>query len=172
MRVDPGHGELDIGDGASHARQDAVLGTAGEGTVLMTTDAGIVQRHGTLYVVLGSILQHVCEHEAQDLHDPAGATARLYERLRRDAGLDSISRRFRFPDGLGLTKGEIRPRGGWYAVVTEMTLRQAWIRAATRAEILASGHVLPVAPIGAELLEAIRAEVAEDAAEATSPGAA
>jgi hypothetical protein len=139
-----------------------------EGTVLMTTDAGLIQRHGTSFVVLDGRLQHVWEHEAQDLLDPAEATTRLHGRLRRDAGLDDVSRRFRFPDGHSLTKGQFRVRGGWYAVVTEVTARQAWMRAATTDEILAAGGVLPVAPVGAELLDAIRAEAAQEAAEAAA----
>lgn len=143
-----------------------------EGTVLMTTDAGLIQRHGTSFVVLNDRLQHVWEHEAQDLLEPAGATERLYERLRRYAGLDEVSRRFRFPDGLDMKAGEFRVRGGWYAVVTAVTTRQAWMRAATTNEILAAGGVLPVAPLGADLLDAIRIEAAQDAAEAAAAPAA
>ncbi|GJD81466.1 MULTISPECIES: hypothetical protein [Methylobacteriaceae] len=53
-----------------------------------------------------------------------------------------------------------------------MTARQAWLRAATDAEILAAGEVLPVAPVGAELIAAIRAEVAAAEAEAEAEAAA
>jgi hypothetical protein len=157
----PSHHERVDGIYMSFVRIDAP-----EGTVLMTTDAGLIERHGTPYVVLGEILQHVWEHEAQDLLDPAGATERLRQRLCRKAGLDSVSRRHRFPDGHTLTKGEFRRWGGWWAVVTEVTTRQAWMRAATEAEILAAGEVMPVAPTGADLLAAIRAEVAKTEAEA------
>lgn len=53
-----------------------------------------------------------------------------------------------------------------------MTARQAWVRAATKAEILAAGYTLPIAPVGADLLAAIKAEVAEAEAEAAAPAAA
>jgi hypothetical protein len=53
-----------------------------------------------------------------------------------------------------------------------VTARQAWLRAATDAEILAAGEVLPVAPVGAELIAAIRAEVAAAEAEAEAEAAA
>lgn len=50
--------------------------------------------------------------------------------------------------------------------MTAVTARQAWARAATEDEILAAGISLPVALVGADLLAAIRAEAAEDAAAA------
>ncbi len=135
-----------------------------EGTVVLTTQAGVPERFGTCYVILADVLQHVHEHEAQDLLDPAEATIRLHERLMREAGLDYVSRRVRFPDGHAMTKGEFRAWGAWYAVVTDTTARQVWLRAATTAEILAGGGVVPEAPVGEALIAAIRAEVAEDAA--------
>lgn len=143
---------------------------ADEGAVVMTTQAGVPERHGDTYVVLGDVLQHVHEHEAQDLLEPAEATARLHARLRRAAGLDDVSRRLRFPDGHALTKGAFVRWGAWWAVVGDVTARQAWLRAATDEEILAAGETLPVAPVGAELIERIRAEVA--AAEAEPAAAA
>lgn len=141
-----------------------------EGTVVLTTQAGVPERFGTAYVVIGDVLQHVWEHEAQDLLDPAEATLRLHERLRSQARLDLVSRRVRFPNGHSMKRGEFRVWGGWYAVVTDVTAKQAWVRAATDEEIIANGGVVPVAPVGAELLAAIRAEAAEDAA--TAPAAA
>ena len=135
-----------------------------EGTVVVTTQAGVPERFGTAYVVLADVLQHVHEHEAQDLLDPSEATQRLHGRLMHQAGLDDVSRRFRYPDGHSMTKGELRVRGGWYAVVTDTTARQVWMRAATTAEILAAGGVVPEAPVGEALIAAIRAEVAEEAA--------
>ena len=111
------------------------------------------------------------EHEAQDLLDPAEATPRLHERLRTQACLDLVSRRVRFPNGHSMTRGEFRVWGGWYAVVTDVTPRQVWVRAATDAEILTNGDVLPIAPTGAELIAKIHAEAAEDAA-ANAPAAA
>lgn len=141
--------------------------------VLMTTQAGVVERFGTAYLVVDGLLQHVHEHEAQDVLDPAGATARLHERLKRQAGLDDVSRRVRFPDGHAMMKGQFRAWGAWYAVVTDVTARQVWVRAATTAEILAGGGVVPEAPVGEALIAAIRAEVAETAAEeAAAPAAA
>lgn len=144
-----------------------------EGTVLLTTQARVVERFGTAYVVLAEVLQPVHEHEAQDLLDPADATQRLHERLMRQAGLDVVSRRFRYPAGHTMVKGQLRVRGGWYAVVTDTTAKQVWMRAATTAEILAGGGVVPEAPVGQDLLAAIRAEVAATAAEeAAAPAAA
>ncbi|MEE7490567.1 hypothetical protein [Methylobacterium oryzae] len=144
-----------------------------EGTVVVTISAGMPERFGTAYVVLAEVLQHVHEHEAQDLLDPAEATLRLHERLKQQAGLDCVSRRFRYPNGHAMKKGELRVRGGWYAVVTDTTARQVWLRAATTAEILAGGGVVPEAPVGQDLIAAIRAEVAETAAEeADTPAAA
>lgn len=70
-----------------------------EGTVLLTTQAGIPERFGTAYVVLADVLQHVHEHESQNLLDPEEATQRLHERLRRQAGLDDVSRRVDSPTG-------------------------------------------------------------------------
>ncbi|AYO83126.1 hypothetical protein [Methylobacterium brachiatum] len=137
-----------------------------EGTVLLTTQAGVSERFGTAYVVLADVLQHVHEHEAQDILDPAEATQRLHERLRQQAGLDDVSRRIRFPDGHAMTKGEFRAWGVWYAVVTDVTPRQVWVRAATTAEILAGGGVVLTAPVGQALIDGIRAEVAETEAEA------
>jgi len=135
-----------------------------EGTVVVTTSAGMPERFGTAYVVLADVLQHVHEHEAQDLLDPAEATLRLHERLKSEVGLDGVSRRVRFPDGHAMSKGEFRAWGGWYAVVTDTTARQVWMRAATTSEILAGGGVVPEAPVGDDLIAAIRAEVAETAA--------
>lgn len=63
-----------------------------------------------------------------------------------------------------MMKGQFRAWGGWYAVVTDVTARQVWMRAATTAEIIAGGGVVPEAPVGEDLIAAIRAEVAEDAA--------
>lgn len=143
-----------------------------EGSVLLTTQAGIPERFGDAYVVLGDVLQHVWEHEAQDVLDPAGATARLHERLKRQAGIDSVSRRFRYPDGHALTEGMFLKWGGWWAVVGPVTARQAWARAATEQEILAAGEVLPVAPVGEALIAAIRAEAEAAEAEAAAPAAA
>lgn len=144
-----------------------------EGTVVLTTQAGVPERFGTAYVVLADVLQHVHEHEAQDLLDPDEATQRLHERLMREAGLDYVSRRVRFPDGHAMPRGEFRAWGGWYAVVTDVTARQVWVRAATVTEIAAGGGVVPEAPVGQDLIAAIRAETAETAAEeAAAPAAA
>ncbi|MEE7462218.1 hypothetical protein MFUR16E_13445 [Methylobacterium fujisawaense] len=144
-----------------------------EGTVVLTTQAGVPERFGTCYVILADVLQHVHEHEVQDLLDPAEATLRLHERLMQQAGLDYVSRRFRYPAGHSMEKGEFRVRGGWYAVVTDTTARQVWMRAATTAEITAGGGVVPTAPVGQDLIDAIRAEVAEtEAEEAVAPAAA
>ncbi|MGC5781745.1 hypothetical protein [Methylobacterium sp. NFXW15] len=141
-----------------------------EGTVVVTTQAGMPERFGTCFVILSDVLQHVHEHEAQDVLDPAEATPRLHERLMREAGLDYVSRRFHYPSGHTMVKGQLRVRGGWYAVVTDTTAKQVWMRAATTAEILAGGGVVPTAPVGQDLIAAIRAEVAEDAA--ATPSAA
>ncbi len=47
------------------------------------------------------------------------------------------------------------------------------MRAATTAEITAGGGVVPTAPVGQDLIDAIRAEVAEtEAEEAVAPAAA
>lgn len=62
-----------------------------EGTVLATTHAGVPERFGTHYVVLGDMLQHVHPHEARELIEPVGATERMHDRLRAGAGLDSVS---------------------------------------------------------------------------------
>lgn len=137
----------------------------------MTVTAGILSTSGTSYVVFGDVLQHVWSREAADLHDPAGATARLRESLRREVDLSAVSRRFRMRPDHGLYVGQFLPWGRWHAVVTAVTARQVWASAATQDEILAAGGVLPVALVGAELLAAIRAEAAEDAA-ATAPAAA
>lgn len=139
---------------------------APEGTIVATTDAATPARFGTCFVVLNDVLQHVHDHEAQDLLDPAGAIDRLHARLCKRAGLDHVSRRIRFPDGHDLREGEFRRWGSWWAVVVSVTARQAWVRAATDKEIIAAGEVLPVARTGADLIAAIRAEVAADQAEA------
>lgn len=143
-----------------------------EGTVVLTTQAGVPERFGTCYVILADVLQHVHEHEAQDLLDPADATLRLHERLMHHTGLDHVSRRIRYPDGHAMRRGEFRAWGAWYAVVTDVTPRQVWVRAATTAEILAGGGVVPKAPVGADLIDAIRAEVAETAGEQAAAAAA
>lgn len=143
-----------------------------EGAVVVATAAGLPEHLGTAYVVLGETLQHVHHYEAQDIIDPDGATERLHKRLLKEARLDVVSKRVRFPDGHALTSGAFVRWGGWWAVVGEVTPRQAWLRGATTEEILAAGEVLPVAPVGADLLAAIRAEVAEAEAEATTPAAA
>lgn len=156
-------------DGAYMAIYDLGLP---EGTVVVTTDAGLPEHYSTAFVVLGEMLQHVHHHEAQDIIDPAGATERLHQRLRKDARLDVVSKRVRFPDGHALTSGAFVRWGGWWAVVGEVTPRQAWLRGATTEEILAAEEVLPVAPVGADLLAAIRAEVAEAEAEAAASAAA
>lgn len=137
-----------------------------EGTVVVTTSAGVPERFGTCFVILADVLQHVHEHEAQDLLDPAEATIRLHERLKREAGLDDVSRRVGFPDGHAMQRGGFRAWGAWYAIVTDTTARQVWVRAATVAEIVSGGGVVPAAPVGADLIAAIRAEVAETASAA------
>lgn len=161
----------------SYERQDGqhmavIEADVAEGAVLVTTQAGMPERFGTYYVVLDGLLQHVWEHEAADLLDPAGANRRLHARLRHQAGLDDVSRRIRVRPDHGLVPGAFRRWGSWWGVVGRVTAQQASVRAASYAEILAAGETLPVAPTGTALISAIQAEAAADTAEAAAAPAA
>ncbi len=135
-----------------------------EGTVVLTTQAGVPRGFGSLR--RAHRRPSACSRaRGSGPPRPGGSTQRLHERLKRQAGLDDLSRRVRLPDGHAMTKGELRAWSSWYAVVTDVTARQVWVRAATTAEILAGGGVVPVAPVGQDLIDAIRAEVAETASE-------